>query len=106
MSMTIDPDEVVEPTQPKEVAEVLAERGAKYGDSWLTPTLALDAITGGDLRKLDALVMSGLFANWFLILGKLCRAVYSPELVDHWTDIAGYAQLSKNYLEDVEHNGD
>lgn len=75
------------------------ERGKNYGDSWLTPTLALEAICQGDLTKYDALVKSGHFANWFIILGKLCRAVNSPELLDHWVDIAGYAELSVNAIQ-------
>jgi hypothetical protein len=82
----------------EQVEEILVARGEKYGDSWLTPTLAIQAITQGDFTKLDILVASGHFADWFMILGKLCRAVYSPDHIDHWVDIAGYAQLSANFI--------
>jgi hypothetical protein len=84
------------------IDDTLKERGEKYGDSWLTPSLALEAIIQGDPQRLMPLIKSGHFANWFIILGKLCRAMNSPELLDHWVDIAGYAELSVKALKDKE----
>jgi hypothetical protein len=82
----------------KTVSQVLDERNADYGDSWLTPNAALLALCGGDLSRISTLVETGHFANWFIILGKLARALNSPTKIDHWVDIAGYAQLSVESL--------
>jgi len=81
------------------VDEVLQARRAKYGDSWLTPAQALEAILHGDYMQLAKLIQTGHFANWFMILGKLCRAVHSPDEIDHWVDIAGYAKISIEHIE-------
>lgn len=84
------------------VEQTLHDRGTKYGDSWLTPTLALNAICQGDMRKYQPLVDAGLFYNWFMILAKLCRAVYSPEEFDHWLDMSGYSELTQKFLNDKD----
>lgn len=86
------------------VNETLKSRRAGYGDSWLTPSKALDAILNGNYMKLAKLVTSGHFANWFLILGKLCRAIHSPDNPDHWIDIAGYAEISRLHIEEKNGN--
>lgn len=84
------------------VDRIIRERSEKYGDAWIAPTRALDAIVDHDMSKLVGLVLSGHFYNWFMILGKLCRAVFSPNFLDHWVDIAGYAQLSIDHAKKQE----
>lgn len=39
-----------------------------------------------------------IFFPWVMILNKLVRALASPETIDHWDDIIGYATLVRDYL--------
>jgi len=41
----------------------------------------------------------GFGYNWIQMLGKLCRILFSPNKIDHWRDIAGYAELVVREME-------
>lgn len=95
-------NEATEETRRISVENILETRGSQYGKSWLTTTYGLQELIENDMDKLRPLIMSGLFHNWFQILGKLARALASPTCKDHWVDIAGYATLVIKHLEATE----
>ena len=82
-----------------DVQATLADRGEQYGDTWWTTGQVISHIysTEGYLI-FDRIIVSGYFHNWVQILGKLIRTLYTPRNPEHWRDIAGYAQL---VLEDL-----
>jgi len=51
-----------------------------------------------------AIIPTGYFFNWMMILNKLIRALYTPNDPDHWKDIAGYATLVMNDIVKEEHH--
>jgi hypothetical protein len=73
------------------ISKLLNEREVEYGKAWkLTGLMMVPA------RSLYHNLLSDYPAYaypWVAILCKLCRALVSPTKVDHWRDIAGYAQL-------------
>jgi hypothetical protein len=75
--------------------ELLRERGEVYGEAWL--------LTGEVVRylghdRLLKLVNSGHLYNWVTILCKLVRLLHSPNHLDSWEDVAGYARLSADHV--------
>lgn len=82
-----------------ETKSVVKERNSHYGASWFTANEVMYAACQGKAENLQKLLDTGHLANWAIIASKLCRAVASPEDVDHWTDLAGYAELSKALCE-------
>ena len=81
----------------QELRDLLEERGELYGDSW----------------KLGGRLVA-VFANWVanrwpgnsqywhpvvMILVKVARLSASPEHIDTWRDIAGYAMMVVEHLE-------
>lgn len=74
------------------IRNMLDNRDVKYGQSWL--------VTGKlmPLLKLDRIINQGLFFAWIMILNKLMRAMTTPDDIDHWKDIAGYAILVADHL--------
>jgi len=79
------------------VDAVLTERGKQYKDAWL--------VTGEITNQLFvqnrfAKVMdAGFMYAWITILCKLIRALATPNDREHWIDIAGYAQLVADNLD-------
>lgn len=84
---------------------LIRSRDAEYGQSWLKTGRIL-ALLGQDITRL-LIVCPDISFNWIMILNKLVRALVSPHKKDHWDDIIGYAQLTKEYLErkEVHPNG-
>lgn len=82
------------------INDLLKERASLYGPTGCKDTTAaLDVLCKGRPELYTRLIKCGFFYSWFLILGKLVRAIYSPENPDHWRDICGYAKLVLNDLE-------
>lgn len=80
-----------------DVKAILDERGQKYGENaWLT-TGEIETFLAerGLLLKVQA---SGLFHAWDMVLNKLVRALNDPTYPDNWRDMAGYATLVLNSL--------
>lgn len=71
--------------------ELLAERGATYGDAWLVTGIIVELLR--QRRLLDRIISSSYFYNWITILCKLVRLLATPNHLDSWRDIIGYAQL-------------
>lgn len=76
--------------------QLIKQKQATHGDAWklygLVTKILLPQIT-----KLTMMYPKYVFA-WTMILNKLIRALYSPDLKDNWLDIQGYAQLVLNDL--------
>lgn len=71
---------------------IIDERRTIYGNACgKTSRIVGDELVSGSL---DTLSQYGLLFNWIMILNKLMRAAVSPQIVDHWADIIGYAQLA------------
>jgi ABC-type phosphate/phosphonate transport system permease subunit len=75
----------------KNVEQLLKERKDEYGNTWLIAGKVVHFITA--FVSLDKIVASGYIHNWVLILSKLIRALFTPDHIDHWQDMAGYATL-------------
>jgi hypothetical protein len=72
-----------------EVQQVLNDRGRVYGETWKVTGEALKFIG----PHLNRLFESGLAYPWFMIFAKLMRLLASPDHLDSWRDIVGYATL-------------
>lgn len=88
---------------PQDTQQLLDKRGSSYGDAWKL-TGALLGIVASWPGSLDTppfkhLMQLGYGYNWIEMLGKLCRMLFSPNDVDHWKDIAGYAELVVREME-------
>ena len=65
------------------------ERELTYGDSWRVSGEIVDQIW----PHTATLSLSGYFHPWYMILTKLVRLLHSPEHLDSWRDIVGFANL-------------
>ena len=81
------------------IRDLLIDRDAEYGLSWLTTGQLLQTL------PLDKVVKTGFFFNWLMILNKAIRILHSPLKPDHWRDIAGYAILVHDRLENANAAG-
>ncbi len=79
-----------------EIEVLLEERGQEYGPAWL---LTADAMSAMAFRK-SPLAATPFVFIWVIILNKLARALKSPSNMDHWRDIAGYAELAIRWAEE------
>jgi predicted acylesterase/phospholipase RssA len=80
--------------------QLLQERDKRYAQAWRK--------TGELLTPLYKPLMDLLmhfpegWYNWIIIFNKLLRILGDPKHIDSWKDIAGYATLVVNFLEDKE----
>ena len=76
---------------------IMDERDKLYGDAWALSgqfiALAVNWRGPADRTPFEVLSRSGYVYNWIQMLGKICRALFSPEHIDNWKDIEGYAAL-------------
>lgn len=85
----------------KMIDKLLTEREKEYGATWYVVGQIMRSC--GDYIYSSALFRDTPFAhNWVQILGKLIRALSSPNKRDNWQDIIGYATLVLNFIENVE----
>ena len=77
---------------------LIDQRNAEYRDAWKLEgaVCSIPEIQEG-LHVLHNLFPEAWFP-WIMILNKLLRALGSPKNIDHWADIAGYAQLVQDHL--------
>jgi hypothetical protein len=71
--------------------ELLETRTEEYGDTWLIAGRIIAFLNVYDL--LGNIVSTPYSHNWFMILSKMIRLLYSPNKLDTWQDIEGYAKL-------------
>ncbi len=84
------------------ISDILEERGIEYGEAWLLTGLYME----GHIEELETLMGQSPFAfNWIMILNKLHRILASPYHVDSWKDIAGFATLVVDHLENIPTEG-
>lgn len=83
---------------------LLTARSDEYGQSWLLSGAIIKAMRafGMDFSALDS---SMLDWPWRAILNKLTRVVKTPNHLDSWKDIEGYARLVREYIETGETYG-
>lgn len=88
---------------PQSTQQLLEERGLEYGDAWrLTGAIIGTCIrvpTIKDVRPFENLMRSGRGYAWIEMLGKIVRAMFNPDSLDNWKDIAGYAELVVREME-------
>jgi len=81
-----------------QVQQVLAERAQTYGETWKVTGEALKFIG----PHMDRLFDSGMAYPWLMVFAKLMRLLASPNHLDSWRDIVGYATLVvKDRINDV-----
>lgn len=90
------PQKVSQPSLP----DLLAERGATYGEAWAMTGKIL-APLAVELARLHKAFPEAWYP-WIMIVCKLFRILTSPKHLDSWNDIAGYARLVVEHLEKEE----
>lgn len=92
----------------KETNEILEKRGKVYGGYLRGIKLRdrlLTSIYHAHLQESDGSSMQPLEKQFFVdICSKLIRLAISPRHIDSWRDIAGYATLIANCLEEENKN--
>ncbi len=87
------------------VDETLEERGEVYGDYRGGSELRAGIMGAIDIRHRDVRARQidpVLRVYIFDIVNKLARLATSPEHLDTWLDIAGYATLAKDALQEEQ----
>ena len=87
----------------KTTDEVLQERGSVYGDFTLGSEIeaAMMNIICANHESQVGKPMSAINKIFFSkIIMKLSRLSVTPDHIDSWTDIAGYARLVEQHYED------
>lgn len=84
-----------------QVRDLIRNRDKEYGSAWITSSRALDSIPSDLWFRFQVSCMELLY-SWIIIHNKLFRILASPRNIDHWKDIAGYAQLVVDYLEEED----
>lgn len=86
--------------------QLLRDRAETYGPTWFLTSKVLQMLylEPGTMILSDLLNDGVVFHNWFMILGKLMRLLKSPRHLDTWKDIAGYARLVVDYIEEADIN--
>lgn len=80
------------------IHSLLVRRSKEYGQAWLVAGQLIWYLrVKGLLQQLDE---TPYMHNFVLILSKLARILKSPSNIDHWKDIAGYATLIVEHLEE------
>jgi hypothetical protein len=79
------------PNEPSEVIQTITERDAAYNEAWAKTGIVLAPVA----KELLALLINRpqMFLPFVTIVCKLMRVLGSPDNIDHWVDIAGYAEL-------------
>lgn len=80
-----------------DIDKLLAEREEQYGNAWITAGVWLNSTS---VRNSNLFRESIFIHNFVLIMSKLARALHSPYKADTWKDIAGYATLVANWLDE------
>ena len=85
----------------KKVEDTLAERGAVYGDysDGLVDRATIMAVLKEAHIKAHGHEMPGIHQGMLWdIVNKLCRLAVTPDHVDSWHDIIGYATLAEQIV--------
>lgn len=80
--------------------DVIQERDDAYGAAWKTTGEILAFLLAKPSQN-PPLFQTPYGFNWIMILNKLNRALASPENPEHWLDIAGYATLVYEEVENA-----
>lgn len=81
-----------------------SERQATYGASYTWVGRMLQPVS----HQLNNMLMErpAMYWPWVAIVVKLCRLLQSPDHIDSWRDIAGFANLALRGLVDKESTRD
>lgn len=90
-----------------ETKELLDTRGEDYGRAWYLESLVFNLLTDyhTNNRELN-MYYSEYQGPWRAIMAKMLRLAESPEHVDTWRDIEGYARLARRHIEDGVWHGE
>lgn len=83
-----------------EVDKLLKERDVQYGQAWKWTGLMMHPIQAKAAELLKN--APDLYYNWIIILNKLVRLLADPYHADSWKDIAGYATLVVNHINETQ----
>ena len=80
-----------------DVRALLKERDTQYAEAWRKTGVLMKLVR----KEVDWLldVFPEGYYNWVIILNKLLRILGDARHIDSWKDIAGYATLVVEYLE-------
>jgi hypothetical protein len=89
------------------IKELVEERGHKYGRAWYLESQFISMITEYHTNDVELpMLYSDYSGPWGDIVKKLMRLAWSPEHVDSWADIEGYARLARRHIEDGVWHGE
>ncbi len=91
----------------KNVDTILQERGEVYGDytGGLRFRLSISELISNRFEEVNGRVISKEDLMFFNdIIGKLSRLASSPQHLDSWKDLAGYATLVEEVIKNEEVN--
>lgn len=77
---------------------LLAERAITHGETWIVAGEIVQMLQR-NYELMGAINSTPYGHNWMLLLSKLIRCLYTPNHVDHWRDLAGYATLVAEHLD-------
>ncbi len=83
-------------SNPNTIEALIKHRREEYGEAWILASEMARPL------KLDEITRVNFLYVVMVILSKLARIAKSPTNIDHWKDIAGYATLVFQYLEERE----
>ena len=81
--------------------KTLEDRGHEYGRAWYLESIVKNLLNDYHTNERELRIFySDYIAIWDAIMAKLMRLAESPEHVDSWRDIEGYARLARRHIED------
>ena len=87
--------------------ELLNPRGEDYGRAWYLESLVFNLLTDYHTNERELnMYYSDYQGPWRAIIAKMLRLAESPEHVDTWRDIEGYARLARRHIEDGVWHGE
>jgi len=83
-----------------DVNKLIKERDAQYGGAWIHTGRMMWPVSDRVNQLLEA--APEVYYNWVIILNKLVRLLADPWNRDTWQDIAGYATLVVNHIDQAK----
>jgi hypothetical protein len=89
------------------IEELVDERGHDYGRAWFLESQFIKMMTEYHTNDVELPILYSDYSGpWGDVVKKLMRLAWSPEHVDSWADIEGYARLARRHIEDGVWHGE
>jgi hypothetical protein len=89
------------------INELVDERGKDYGRAWFLESLVWGLLNDYHTNERELKVYySDYQGPWRAIMAKMLRLAETPDHVDSWADVEGYAKLARRHIEDGVWHGE